>query len=93
MYKVINEFVDLQDKVNDKYHEYAIGDVYPRKGYTPSQSRIEELLSDDNKLRIPLIEAVDGSPSEKVDEEVKEGAEDAGKNQKDSKPSGKSRGK
>ena len=36
MYRVIKAFADLQDvkktKSGDLYHEYEIGDEYPRKG-------------------------------------------------------------
>ena len=51
MYKVIERFADLQDE----NHIYEIGDTYPRKGSKPSEERIEELASDQNKIGIPLI--------------------------------------
>jgi len=51
MYKVIKAFADLQDQK----HVYKIGDEYPRKGYSPSGERVEELLSDKNKTGKPLI--------------------------------------
>ena len=54
MYKVIYKFVDLQD---DNY-AYNVGDTYPRKGSNPSEERIAELASDQNKIGKPLIEAV-----------------------------------
>ena len=51
MYKVIARFADLQDGC----HIYEIGDTFPRKGFKPSEERIEELASDQNKIGIPLI--------------------------------------
>lgn len=63
MYKVIKGFYDLEDSKKTKtgiiYHEYAIGDAYPRKGLKPTKARIDELLSSDNKQRTPLIELVE----------------------------------
>ena len=38
-YKVLEYFTDLQDGE----HAYNVGDEYPRKGYSPSDKRIEEL--------------------------------------------------
>lgn len=54
MYKVIKFFHDLQDK----NHEYNVGDTYPRKGLEPSPERIAELSGKDNKQGAPLIEKV-----------------------------------
>lgn len=64
MYKASEFFTDLQD--ND--YAYNIGDVYPRKGYTPSDVRIEELATDKNVRHRPVIVAV----SETIAEPVKE---------------------
>ena len=64
MYKVIKHFVDLQDN----NHKYDIGDTYPRKGLNVLQSRINELASDKNKQKTPLIEEIIG----KVEEPKKE---------------------
>lgn len=58
MYKVIHHFTDLQDN-NYKYTE---GDNYPRQGYEPSEERIAELATDENRLKKPLIAAVDETP-------------------------------
>lgn len=63
-YKVIKHFVDLQDN----NHKYDVGDTYPRKGLNVLQSRINELASDKNKQKIPLIEEI----PEKVEEPKKE---------------------
>lgn len=64
---VIKKFTDLQDG----NHVYNVGDVYPRKGYTPSEERIAELASDKNRQGTPLIE-VPASAEVDVDEAVKE---------------------
>ena len=50
-YKVIKHFVDLQDN----NHKYDVGDTYPRKGLNVLQSRINELASDKNLQKTPLI--------------------------------------
>ena len=54
MYRVIKHFVDLQDN----NHKYDVGDTYPRKGLNVLQSRINELASDKNKQKTPLIEEI-----------------------------------
>ena len=54
MYRVIKAFTDLQDK----NHEYNVGDVFPREGLTVSDERIAELASNKNRRGIPLIRAV-----------------------------------
>ena len=64
MYRVIKHFVDLQDN----NHKYDVGDTYPRKGLNVLQSRINELASDKNKQKTPLIEE-----SPEVVEEPKKG--------------------
>ena len=63
MYKVIKHFFDLQD--ND--YIYDVGDTYPRKGLNVLQSRINELASNKNLQKTPLIEEV----SEKAEEHKK----------------------
>lgn len=62
-YKVIKRFVDLQDN----NHKYDIGDIYPRKGLNVLQSRINELATNKNMQRTPLIEEI----QEKVEEPKK----------------------
>lgn len=52
MYRVICAFNDLKD--NGRL--YPIGAVYPREGIQPTEDRIAELLSSNNKLGKPLIE-------------------------------------
>lgn len=54
MYEVIYKFKDLKD--GD--HIYAIGDLYPRDGYTPSSKRIKELSGRNNKIGKKLIRKV-----------------------------------
>lgn len=52
MYKVIHEFLDLQD--NNRY--YGVGDTFPQRG--KSKERLEELSSPNNKIGVPLIEEI-----------------------------------
>lgn len=63
MYKVIKAFHDLQDSKDTKngkiYHEYNVGDIFPRKGMDVSEERIQELTGNDNKQGVPLIELVE----------------------------------
>ena len=63
MYKVIKPFTDLQDS----NYKYDIGDIYPRKGLNVLQSRINELASNKNLQKTPLIEEI----PEKVEEPKK----------------------
>ena len=58
-YKVLRFFNDLQD---DNYY-YETGSVYPRDGLNPSQNRIDELASAENKQGIPLIEPIVEQPN------------------------------
>lgn len=61
MYRVIRQFSDLQDNS----HLYNVGDTFPHDGVKVSAKRIEELASNRNRLRIPLIEEVGGKPRRK----------------------------
>ena len=54
MYRVIKHFVDLQDN----NYKYDVGDTYPRKGLNVLQSRINELASDKNLQKTPLVEEI-----------------------------------
>ena len=70
MYKVIKQFHDLQDATKTKngmvYHEYNVGDEYPRKGLKVSEERLKELSGKDNKRGTPLIEeAKEETPAKK----------------------------
>lgn len=51
MYKVLVDFVDLQD--NNR--KYSAGDKFPRAGYEPSKDRIAALLSNKNKRGTAII--------------------------------------
>ena len=53
-YRVIKHFVDLQDN----NHKYDVGDAYPRKGLNVLQSRINELATNKNLQKTPLIEEI-----------------------------------
>lgn len=82
MYKVIHEFLDLEDS---SYH-YHVGDEYPRHGVAPTKERIVFLLSSQNLLHTPVIEEVvgfDDAMNESVEqgtvEQKKDGAEGAKK--------------
>ena len=63
MYRVIKHFVDLQDN----NYKYDIGDTYPRNGLNVLQSRINELASNKNLQKTPLIEEI----PEKVEDHKK----------------------
>ena len=54
MYKVIHQFLDLQD---DNHH-YRVGETYPRKGKKASAERLAELSGKGNKIGKPLIEEI-----------------------------------
>lgn len=69
-YRVIKFFTDLQDN----NYAYKVGDVYPRQGVQVDQERVNELLSDTNKRKSPLIEVEEDT--EEGLSEVKEDAED-----------------
>ncbi len=80
MYKVLEQFHDLQDFTTDKkgektYFEYNEGDTYPREGYEPAEWRIDELMGGDNPLRNPLIKEVDDDSEGTDVTEATDGAE------------------
>lgn len=56
-YRVLSYFEDLKDN----RYKYNPGDTYPRNGHKPSNARLKELSSGDNKLKKPLIAPV-GEP-------------------------------
>lgn len=55
MYKVIHQFLDLQD---GNYH-YKVGDTYPREGKKAVAARVKELSGTGNKIKKPLIEKIE----------------------------------
>ena len=78
MYKVIERFHDLQDSKKTKsgvvYHEYNVGDTFPRKGKDVSEERIQELAGSDNKRGVQLIELVEEeAAAKKTDEKSSSG--------------------
>ena len=80
MYRVLEQFHDLQDFTTDKkgektYFEYNEGDTYPRDGYEPAEWRIDELMGGDNPLRNPLIKEVDDDSEATEVTEATNGAE------------------
>ena len=44
--------------MQDNNYKYNAGDSFPRVGYNPSDKRIEELLTDKNRRKTPMIKAV-----------------------------------
>ena len=66
MYRVVKDFTDLQD---DK-HIYIAGDIYPRDGVEPSESRIAELGSTANIRGEVLIELVKEKKKTKAKREM-----------------------
>lgn len=54
MFRAITLFTDLQDNG----YRYNPGDTYPRVGYEPNESRINELLTCNNRRKKPMIEEV-----------------------------------
>lgn len=54
-YRVIVNFKDLQDNG----YFYTVGDTFPREGKKVSKKRITELLTDANRRKTPMIEAVE----------------------------------
>lgn len=69
MYRVLVYFTDLQDNG----HAYHAGDIFPREGLAVTQKRFDELASDENRRKKPLIEKVDQKEStEKPEAEQEE---------------------
>ena len=54
MYRVIHEFLDLQDN----NHHYKVGDKYPKDGSETTLERATELIGKNNKIGKPLIEEI-----------------------------------
>lgn len=75
MYKVLEMFDDLQDFKDTKdgrvYRRYEPGDVYPRKGFCPSEERIAELAGEGNVRGHAII--ADSADVEPFEEESAEG--------------------
>ena len=58
MYRVIKAFVDLQDNNYAYDPKDPARNTYPRKGLNVLQSRINELASNKNLQKTPLIEEI-----------------------------------
>ena len=54
MYRVVHKFYDLKDN----NHAYSVGDTFPHNGVEVDAERITELVSDKNRLGVPLIEEI-----------------------------------
>ncbi len=72
MYKVIKDFVDLQDN----NHCYNAGDEFPREGAAVTFGRITELASNHNKQGVPLIEKEPPDSTEEEPEQEEEANEE-----------------
>lgn len=77
-YKVIRPFKDLSDP---EKHDYAVGDIFPREGYEPTDSFTNGLLTGANTAgsiflevsgedvpKKPAPEATDEEPAKEVEE-------------------------
>lgn len=64
MYRVLEYFTDLKDNS----YAYSAGDTYPREGYEPSPERIEELSTDKNVRKRPIIELITASKTVVIEE-------------------------
>ncbi len=81
MFKVIADFVDLQDN----NHKYRVGDEFPRPGVVVTDARIDELKTDANRLKKPLIKA-EMKPESKQEEKPKTEKPKTDKPKADNKP-------
>ena len=87
-YKVIRPFKDLTDPEN---HDYAVGDIFPREGYDPTDSFTNGLLTgantagsifldvlgdDEPKKPAPETKEVKEEPAVEQEETVNEAAEE-----------------
>lgn len=61
MYRVIEYFEDLQDNGRP----YNVGDVFPKGDKKVTEERLNELATDKNRRRIPLIKKVEEPKVEK----------------------------
>ena len=62
-YKVIRPFKDL---VDPEKHDYAVGDIFPREGYEPTDSFTNGLLNGLNSAGSIFIEEVPDQKSKKA---------------------------
>ena len=68
-YKVIRPFKDL---VDPEKHDYAVGDVFPREGYEPTDSFTNGLLTGTNTAGSIFLEVLGDDEPKKLVPETKE---------------------
>ena len=68
-YKVIRPFKDLADPEN---HDYAVGDIFPRDGYEPTDSFTNGLLTGANTAGSIFLEVLGEDEPKKSASKTKE---------------------
>ena len=68
-YKVIRPFKDLSDPEN---HDYAVGDIFPREGYEPTDRFTNGLLTGANTAGSIFLEVLGDDEPKKLVPETKE---------------------
>lgn len=68
-YKVIRPFKDLADP---EKHDYAVGDIFPREGYEPTDSFTNGLLTGANTAGSIFLEILGDDEPKKQAPETKE---------------------
>lgn len=68
-YKVIRPFKDLADPEN---HDYAVGDIFPRDGYEPTDSFTNGLLTGANTAGSIFLEVLGDDEPKKPASKTKE---------------------
>lgn len=68
-YKVIRPFKDLADPEN---HDYAVGDIFPRDGYEPTDSFTNGLLTGANTAGSIFLEVLGEDEPKKPASKTKE---------------------
>lgn len=72
-YKVIRPFKDLADPEN---HDYAVGDIFPREGYEPTDTFTNGLLTGNNTAGSIFLEVLGEDEPKKPATKTKEVKED-----------------
>ncbi len=68
-YKVIRPFKDLADPEN---HDYAVGDIFPREGYEPTDTFTNGLLTGNNTAGSIFLEVLGEDEPKKPASKTKE---------------------
>lgn len=68
-YKVIRPFKDLVDPEN---HDYAVGDIFPREGYEPTDTFTNGLLTGNNTAGSIFLEVLGEDEPKKPAPKTKE---------------------